>query len=231
MICLRRAGVGRLPRALGGCFFVVLLVLLCGQPIEAQPLRYGLKAGPSLTNIASSFPQENLDPSYGWRKGFSVLGIGEWGATSHLSLVTEMGYVQRGYENTIEARNEVGESLGTITETTSFGYASGAVLGKGRRPGSVTPYAVLGPRIDVLLHSSFHTPRKISGGTSENIVTRNYDTVTVGGTIGVGVETRRLFPGRAFVEMRYGTDVTDSLSSAPREIRNRTIDLLIGITF
>jgi len=213
----------------------ILLVLLTAGWLfvshtgRAQHIRYGVKGGLSATTIASDFPDRNIDLDPERRRGVSLFLLGEWRTTSRFSLVGDVGYAQRGYRDVIELRDEEGNRIGERPQTTSFGYAATTVLGKVRYLASFSPYLLAGPHLGVLLHSSFDAP---DTDRTETAVTRQYDAVAVGGTVGIGVETKRLLPGTtSFVEVRFGADVTDSLSDVPREIRNRTLDVLVGLTF
>jgi hypothetical protein len=216
----------------GPQIFLVLLTaswLFVSHTGRAQPIRYGVKGGLSASTIASDFPGRDIDLDPERRRGISLFLLGEWRVTSLFSFMGEVRYAQRGYRTVIKRCNEEGIRIGERTQTTSFGYAATTVLGKARYPALFSPYLLAGPHLGALLHSSFDAPNT---DRTETTVTRQYDTVTVGGTVGIGVETKRLLPATtSFVEVRFGADLTDSLSDAPREIRNRTLEVLMGLTF
>ena len=134
--------------------------------------------------------------------------------------MTEVGYTQRGYSRPAEVRSPEGEPLGTGEGSTRFHYLTTAALARLRYPGAaVEPYVWVGPRADVFL-----------GGAPDNLLVEQYDTFALGATIGVGVGMgTEVLPVPAFLEVRYNADASNSLSYCPRDVRNRAVDILLGI--
>ena len=198
-------------------FVAVLLLSVPASPVQAQsPASYGIKAGFTSSSVSTNMFADEIER----REGLSAVAFAEWFDMSYFSLLTELGYTQRGYSRTVEVRNPQGERLGTEERSTRFDYLTVAALAKLQYPGSaLKPYAVAGPRSDVLL-----------GGAPSNLVTDQYDTLAFGGTIGAGVElSRQLLPVPVFLEVRYNADATNSLSCCPRDMSNRAFDILLGI--
>lgn len=198
-------------------FVAVLLLSVLALPVQAQPLSsFGAKAGFTSSSVSTNMFVNEIER----REGLSAMAFAEWFDMSYFSLLTELGYEQRGYSTTVEVRNRQGESLGTEERSTRFDYLAVAALAKLQYSGLLLqPYAVAGPHGAVLLN-----------GAPSNLVTDQYDTLAFGGTIGAGVElSRQLSPVPIFLEVRYSADVTNSLSCCPRDMSNRAFDILLGI--
>lgn len=198
-------------------FVAALLLSVPALPVQAQsPISYGVKAGFTSSSVSTNMFADEIER----REGLSAVAFAEWFDMSYFSLLTELGYVQRGYSKTVEVRNPQGERLGTEEKSTRFDYLTVAALAKLQYSGpAFQPYAVAGPRGDVL-----------RGGAPSNLVTDQYDTLAFGGTIGAGVELgKQLLPVPVYLEVRYNADVTNSLSCCPRDMSNQAFDILLGI--
>ncbi len=205
---------------------------LCGaERSHAQVLKsYGVKAG--LVSADVSHSSEAFDEVIGRRTGFGVFAFAEWLDLPLASVVTEAGYVQRGFVQEGEVRTGPGE--GGVIENAETGsrldYLSFLALGKLRYDGlATTPYVLLGPRVEVLVNRAPGTIETEDGRFSLGFADA-FDTLAAGGTAGVGVATTRLFPARLLIEARYDFDLTDSLGDAPADVRNNAFSVLIGVT-
>lgn len=207
---------------------VLLLVIVAGsRPALGQLLRgYGLKAGVTSSDVRSPDldlgREEALTLDTKRRTGIVVLAYLEWLDLPAFSIVTEAGYVQRGFATESNARDAQNNPAGTVRLPTRFDYVSFAVQAKVRLPnGFIRPYAVAGPRIDIF----------VGDRDEEGTLASSYSTTAFGGTIGAGLETPRLVPVTLFGEVRYNFDVTNSLPDVPRDAYNNAFDLLIGLRF
>lgn len=197
--------------------FIVLSLLITATSAQAQSLRgYGLKAGLTSASVSTNMFAEGIER----REGIAAMVFAEGLTRGRFTLVGELGYAQRGYSDPVEQRGPEGEAIGIEDDGTRFDYLSAAALAKLRYPGgTLEPYAVAGPRVDVLL-----------GGNPSAALIESYDRVAAGGTLGLGVEAGQTFvPVPVFLEARYHFDVTNSLSCCPRDMRNRAFDVLLGI--
>lgn len=217
------------------CLILLISVVSNGHVSQAQTFRVGVKGGASLSTVSSQFPDDvpDLEDDIGYQPGFSIFLTGERKMTrmtpTGVSLVGEIGYAQRGYQVPgIEIRDRQGNRLGTSTRKYDFDYAGARLLGKLVYSAQASPYLIFGPHLDVLLDSSVKDP---ANNSEENTLTQEYDTVTGGITLGGGVETDQLLPATINIEGRYAVDISDSISDAPREIKNRGFELLVGVSF
>jgi len=203
-----------------------LLLLIPALPAGAQspndadsgwgPDRYGLKAGLTSATVSTNMFSDGIER----REGVAGMAFAEWTGAPYFSLLTEVGYTQRGYTKPTETRSREGKPLGIDEQPKRFDYLTVAALARLRYPGAAAePYVLAGPRGDTFL-----------GGAPDNLLIELYDTFAFGATVGVGVELgAEVLPMPAFLEVRYNADVTNSLSSGPRDMRNRAVDILLGI--
>jgi len=205
-------------------FSVVLSTLLLwvtSLPAHSQsPGSYGIKAGFTSSSISTDMFADEIKR----REGLLAVAFAEWFNTSYFSLLAELGYVQRGYNNTVEFRDPDGQSLGQKEGNLRFDYLTLSVLPKLQYSGStLQPYVLAGSRGDVLLRGE-------SSRSNFDPLVDQYDMVALGGIVGVGIETgKQISPVPVFVEVRYNADITDSLSCCPRDIRNNAFDILLGV--
>lgn len=209
-----------------------LLLLLASAaialPVSGQIFRgYGVKIGVTFSDVRS--PDLDLggeEPiSFDTKRRIGVLASAylEWLNLPAVSIVTEAGYVQRGYTTEHEGRDAQNNPAGTVRFTTRFDYVSFAMQGKVRLPSAtLVPYAVAGPRLDIFV-----------GGdpNEEGTLASSYSTTAFGGTVGAGLEAPRILLVRLFGEIRYNFDITNSLPDVPRDAFNNAIDLLVGVRF
>src|SRR6056297_733347 len=91
-------------------FVAVLLLSVLALPVQAQPLSsFGAKAGFTSSSVSTNMFAGEIER----REGFSAMAFAEWFDMPYFSLLTELGYEQRGYSTSVEVRNPQGESLGT----------------------------------------------------------------------------------------------------------------------
>lgn len=204
------------------------MLIALAAPAHGQLVRgYGLKAGLTYSDVRSpdldGGGERSLSLDTERRPGMAILGFVEWLTTPAFSLVTEAGYLQRGFQQTVEVRTDPGPG-GALDEhplDTRLDYASVAALAKLRRPtGAAVPYISGGPRVDFFL-----------GGTpsGDGSLASSYAPAAVGGTIGVGVEIPQALPVALFVEARYNIDISNALPDVPRDAYNNAFDLLVGV--
>jgi hypothetical protein len=207
-----------IPAALVVSFLLSGLAL----PTQAQILdSYGVKAGFTSSTVSESRVAGDIDR----RAGGAAVAFAEWIDASYFSLLTEFGYVQRGYSTTVQIRDSRAVLIRTQEASLRLDYLTLAVLPKLQYKESVLqPYAFVGPRADVMMRGASST------GFLEQRIADRYDTIAFGGTIGVGIEAgKQLLPVPVFLEARYNADVTDSLSCCPSEMRNQVFDILLGV--
>jgi hypothetical protein len=209
----------------------MVLLLSLTWPCQGQVVQgFGLKLGPTSSSIG--------DYEFGdvhRRKGLAVLGFVEWFDARVISVVTEVGYVQRGFEEgPHQGRDEQNLPTGTYMLNTRFDYLTSALLAK-LEPiqGRVTPYAVIGPRVDFYLggDTSFDSDAiqlpGIAGGFLG--IDEEYRGLAFGGTAGLGLEVPVSRAITLMLEVRLNLDVSNSLPDVLPNSRNNAFDVLLGI--
>ena len=202
----------------------LLLTLAAVFPTQAQLLRgYGVKVGPVAGDVRSpGLDGESSIPLETERRiGLAAFAYAEWLDLPRVSVVTEAGYVQRGFAFEQANSDEEGNPAGTIRFGTRLDYLAFATQLKLRLPeGLLVPYLVGGPHLSLFL-----------GGDpdGEGALASSYAPTAFGGAVGVGAEASRLLPFAVFGELRYGFDVTNSLPDVPRDAYNNAFELLVGV--
>lgn len=201
------------------------LLLFCALPLEAQLIRaVGVKAGLSLANEKYKFKQIPIDPDPQRRTGWCASVFVEWLDLPSFSISTELMYTQKGMGMIFNETGPDGpEVIRTFTVDNRLDYLSLPILAKIIMPTPVvSPYLLAGPRFDILLGYS-------SDNHAFDLLYDQFKSSTAGGTVGVGVNLKPLFP--LLAEARYNWDLTDSFNISTLEVSNNTFDLLVGLTF
>jgi hypothetical protein len=213
-----------LLHTVAAAFLMAASPLAWAAPSHAQLVdRFGVKAGV----VSAGVTDELTEDKFSERRGMAASVFAERRLLSFLSLVGEVGYVQRGFNETLSfdpLNEEAGTRLDylTIPVMMKLNYDSGLA----------TLYALGGPRIDVLLNRE---PGVFKGfGTppfKESRYADKYDSLAAGGTVGLGMTTPKRFPVRLLLEGRYEFDLTDSYAPDPFDIHNRAFSIVAGVAF
>jgi hypothetical protein len=194
-----------------------LLALASAAPASAQTVEtFGLKFGATVSSLETELNEQTFS-----RRGYTGVLFAQWNAPGRLSLVTEAGYSERGYEREIGWRpGMLDPDRGRVERRMQ--YASVAALAK--VPvlplGPVAGYAVAGPRVNALLGSR-------RGG---DLPGQNYRSVALDGTVGLGAEAVH---GRVLLEARYNFGLSDAFSGLgwDEPAYHRVLDLVVGVKF
>ncbi|MEM1043972.1 MAG: outer membrane beta-barrel protein [Bacteroidota bacterium] len=199
--------------------------LLAGTAAHAQPLlRYGVSGGLAL---ATQSPGEDS------RSGFNVGVYAEVAPLPFLAVGADLSYVQKGqrFDNTQLLLVEGDTVLTAGTSTIALDYASFAVTAKpsvSLSPRGPEVYAVLGPRLDLLLRE------KLLFGSDDvedfTVTTERNASTVFGYDVGVGVRLRTLLPTPVFAEARFSGDLSEVIPEAP-DVRNQVVQLRLGLDF
>ena len=164
----------------------------------------------------------------------------EWLDVPFFSVVTEAGYVQRGFTETMELRDLDNAPAGTAEGTSRLDYLTTAALGTVSIPVlGGRPYLIAGPRLDVLVNQApgaFGFGASEVEGISEDLILESgvpdhFESPAFGITVGAGITLPRVLPARLSLEARYDRDITDSTSAVPAETRNNAVTVMLGVGF
>lgn len=190
---------------------IVILVLICYSCSHAQLIRgYGIKGGVVLANQDISTGTESDKNRIGFDVGLYI----ELVDLPVFSALFELHYIQKGIK---------GE---TVKNNVSFNYLSFPILAKlSLQQSTVTPYLLVGPRLDVLVSKDYSPPDLTVGGETGILEPED---ITFGFDIGLGMETV-LKPVKLLFEFRYSPDFTYATNDDLSKRKNHSFEFLIGI--
>lgn len=211
---------------------IVIPIVLClfVSMTSAQLIKsYGFKVA-----VTSAFQKFDYSPisivsnsDFTWKRktGLNAGFYVEWFKLPIISFLTQIEYRQVGVGNTYSATGSLGEDLGEMTEYGKVNYVSMPLLLKAKLPAMIiSPYLLVGPRIDYLLtYSSDHD--------YFDPVYEEFKKTVYGGTLGIGIETKSILPITTLFELRYNFDTIDSYNSEYLIVRNNSYDFCVGIGF
>ncbi len=199
------------------------LLSLSPNGLSAQVLRgWGIKLGFTSSKLTMGLEGGLSVEEYRRRPGVVAVVHGEWFDYRSVSLVTEIGYVQRGVKQVV--RDGVEFILPVSDSSTRFDCLATAVfLRVAPVRWSVEPYVLAGPRVDLLLSETTECAFRpclddVSG----------HKVATIGALVGFGVR-HALASIDFLVEVRLSMDATDSIRGISGRQQNRAFDVLVGI--
>jgi hypothetical protein len=198
----------------------VVLVLFSFSGANARLLKaYGFKAGVVVANQDFDyFGRLQFDTKA--RSGLSFGVFAEWLSLRSLSILTEAHYIQKGYVSESVQTDEFGTPIRIFKFDHRVDYLSIPLLAKVTlRTKHLSPYLIVGPRFDFLL-----------GYKSETLdeVYRDLKDLDVGGTIGLGVESRSQ-PVKVLLEFRYSPNFTNAYQTDLLKVKNNSFEILFGV--
>jgi hypothetical protein len=221
-----------------------LLLLLAAQPAAAQPaVDWGVRLGGTASAYSFSLDEPDFEFDSEREIGFEAALTATHSLNSLLSLVAEVGYAHRRFSLEVEEQTRLtpDSSPNTVSLVSTYDIGSLSVLGKvsplGER--TLSPYLVLGPRVDALLSADDQSATirflRPSGMVEEREVSNRFSDLLVdfslSGVAGLGISFE--LPNRSTLhfEGRYDRTLTDPLSGdvdASRKLDS--FGLSLGVT-
>ena len=207
------------------CF---LFVAMLASPVQgtAQLLKsYGVKAAITSASQKFDYPAfPGFTPDIRRRIGFGIGVYAEWLNVPFISILTQLEYNQRGSREGFAVTGPDGPTiLRTDILDRRLDYLSIPLLFKAFTPlGSVTPYVIVGPRLDILLG---YRDESAFG----NSVFQDFTKTSFGGSVGAGFDVTDVFPVTFSVEFRADVDFGDSYNTELLKIRNNAYDIWVGV--
>ena len=205
-----------------------LLIITCTAVLmapesQAQFMRgFGLKVGAvSATQKWQYWSNSQLStgPRWGVDAGVFVEALD----IPFVSVLAELHYIQKGFTTTLPVTTAA-QPDGTgedITFKPRVDYLSLPILAKVRfEVGSFTPYVFAGPRVDFFLSNT-------DDGFA--LVLDKFKKTDVGVSIGIGAEVPLSFVSYLLAEFRYSPSFTESFASGSLNVKNQSIELLLGV--
>ena len=199
--------------------------------VTAQLVRgYGLTVGgvraeqqweysPAAFNESGSTP--GVPSSRIW--GVDVGAFVEFFDAPHISVLTELRYVQKGRTvtliETVPANNPQGYiDLGPRDYAQRSHFIVAAIMPKLRLEyETLTPFIAFGPSLDILVSYP-----------STNITLKRYELAV---SVALGAEMSVASSLRILAQLRYNPTLTDAYSTDRLAVRNRAMEILLGLAF
>ena len=202
--------------ALSACSLV-----LCGQ----VPVNFGLKGGIALANQSYRFTPIDYELETEPALGPVVTLFVETFIGDHFSFQADVGYVVKGSTSTTESVtvNHLDNDRIIVNEgesaSSKFAYLTVVPMARYRWDlESLTPYLLLGPRIDFLVNYKTESAYELSE-QKLNIL---------GLTCGAGIEFKLQKLG-LFAELQFSPDLSPVSNQEPLLINNNMLSLTLGI--
>jgi hypothetical protein len=207
----------------------ILLLIIAASLIllsraEAKSIRhYGLKLGIVSANQSWDYHDNGLDWERYRRVGFIGGVFAEWSGSSHLSLVTEVEYVQKGFKEVmITTDGWSSQPTGKVSISPRIDYLSIPLLLKMRSGDSeISVYFLAGPRIDFVVGRV--------GKEYYSDVLDQFSSWEYGVTMGVGIEMKGLLMSSTGFELRYSPSLKKAYSSDLLSIRNSSLEFVLSV--
>jgi hypothetical protein len=194
------------------------------QDLYPQALRHwGVKAGASFANQSYEYQDEGFSISPDRRWGFDLGVFAEFLTLPTISILGELHYVQKG--STFEVAVTGPDSpyiLGFATADVRDDYLSIPLMAKLRlESDQFIPYFVAGPRLDILIGQA----RDPEQSTADYVIPE------AGATFGLGAEFLLEPPTALIVEVRYAPNFTNAYEGEFVDIRNESLEMLVGFAW
>ena len=205
-------------------FALCSVLLMLAASATAQPaLDYGAIGGLSL---ASQSPGDDT------RTGFNVGLFADYPVLPYLAVSFEAAFAQKGQNfdgDLVEVDSTVAD---TGTFTIALDYASFTLTAKPflpLGPPGAAVYAVVGPRLDVLVREKL-----LFEGTEESVrfSIDEHEATVWGYDVGLGVRAGTLLPVPLLAEVRFSGGLTNAFDGTTRPTtRNQVVQFRAGIEF
>jgi hypothetical protein len=156
--------------------------------------------------------------------------------TKVFTLVVDPGYEQRGHGIEMVKTDEFGNETGTYDMYIRTDYITIGALGKIRyETKSVSPYLIIGPRLDLYLgyKTSFSQSEYGLGNPDELQSIPHEDTKNINYSInlGAGLQFEKLLPYPAVLEFNYSPALNTSYNNSFIVIKDYYFNIKLGINF
>jgi hypothetical protein len=205
----------------------IALILMAGISVLYAQANYslGIKAGVSLANQTYKYTPIDYTMETEPVVGPAISLFVEAFRGSHFSFQVDLSYLVKGSKTSTESLtvDHLNNDQIIVNEgeqsTSTFKYLSIAPMARYRMgQGSLVPYFLLGPRIDMLLDYS----------TDSEYPLDNQNGTILGLTLGAGLEYKLEKLG-LFTELQYQPDLSPLTSEEPLHINNDMISFTLGL--
>lgn len=205
---------------------ILTLVLLTLTDVHAQVIKgWGLKGGVTKANQHWVFSEIEYEPDWHDEIGATLGLFAEFADHNYFGLGAEVAFTQKGMQDKQPVTTSSPEPTGAfIISDNGLDYLSFNLYGKlqaGRK--SVRPYVLAGPRLDVLLN------KRVAPFYDE--VYAELKNTVPGFSVGGGLEFDTRAGFSVLAEARYNRDFSPSLVLDTLTIKNKSLDVRLGLKF
>jgi hypothetical protein len=216
---------------------ITLSFLLLPFSVNSQFLTgFGVKGG-----VTFGMQQMEFKPGVDYMQrpiiGFNAGFFAEMLSSNTLNLVLESGYEQRGHILEIIKTDEFGTELGTADFRYRTHYVTIGALGKiNYETKSISPYLIIGPRLDLYLgyNVTFHNisiPPEHEEAFTKSEVHEQTKSVNYSLNLGAGLQFEKLLPFKTLIEFNYSPAINSSLNNQAWLIKDHYFNFKLGINF
>jgi len=195
---------------------------------------FGIKAGATFSNQDHKYKPDDFNFETKNILGFNGSVYAELLKNNFFNLVVDAGYEQRGYTSEVAKTDEFGNEIGRYNVNNKTNYITMGLLGKVKfKTKTVTPYVIIGPKVDFYLGYSINateerSPEEIS---DYDPVLEQFKKINYSINLGAGLEFEKLLPFKTLVEFNYSPPINTSFNSAGLEIKEHYFNIKLGINF
>lgn len=213
-----------------------LLLLGCfaafSNSVQAQALKsVGVKSGMAFSNQSWDYQSIGLQLQYDYQSSLPASLQAAWGLGSKFSLITEIGFLQKGYQRQMAAFTiSEPDGTGEIQVNTRFNnlYFS-PQLQFNQKFSAFTAYAFAGPRVDYLISHS-------STGDLLSLIEPEFEGLRYGLNYGLGLQYNFEHFGISadfthFYDLQPLIDIEAGNGNGGLEVRNQVFALRFGLHF
>jgi hypothetical protein len=183
---------------------------------------FGLKLGVSYSDVEQKYLQMGMNDNTKFKYGLSLSLFVRSALVTNLSLISEFGYIQKGYQEEFIAANMYGEEIGTVTYKDRFDYLTLKLLPAYEYSfGTISPYLFIGPKIDF----------KIMTVKDYSSLFKDLRDTQLGLSYGIGLKLNNIFNYALFIEINSNYDFEEILKNDFVKFRNISYEIKAGIEF
>lgn len=193
---------------------------------------FGIKGGITLSNQIYDYKRFDYNPETKYLLGFNGSLFAEFLNSRNINLVLESGFEQRGYIYVSKSYDEFGNPLPYMNIYERTNYLTSGLLLKLKVTGNkISPYIILGPKLDILLGYSVKPENESTTLIGFDFPLEEFKKINYSLNIGAGMEFNKLFPFRTFIELNYSPPVNSSYNGPGLLVKEHYFNVKLGINF
>ena len=208
----------------------IVVLLLTASATNAQFFdKYGLSIGASYANQKWDYKLIPYKPDFGYKFGIAAFLFAEKDLSNVFSLKTELGYIQKGFKDNMELRDDYG-NIYDLTNSNVVLHNLELEFGVKVHPFKLksSPYGILGLYGDYLISYKDASFLEHGSGLEYKLHKqdlKSFNKVTMGAFAGVGFELNRQF----YIELGYSPALSNTYNDESLKVKDQTFELKVGV--